>query len=282
LDVYDNQSQIEQFKASISDVMLPVNDFTMTADTKNFAKINQAIKIFSDQFSAVKSIPSLTSDDLESLDNMNGLMGEVLNIATDVAEGKITASQAPQVAVIAQNLVLSSQLKVDAIAKSMEAKLAVSVIKREEQAKMQLYILLGFIVLIILLLETLNRKLLAHAQTVSKESNTVAESAGDIIEANKLQASITEQQSRFMDKVIKGLELVSAAGAKIPVATSKLEKNSGVISSFAKGSAADIGDALGSINTARGSIEGLAAKQPRFCNHWSKFKKWPMKQIYLL
>ncbi len=256
--VYDDQSRLGQFKASISDVMIPINDFTMTASTKNFAKINAAIKNFGERYEDIKSIKHLTAQDLESLDQMNSLMAEVLNIASDVADGKITASQAPQVAVIAQSLVLQSQVKVDAIVKGMEEQLKRSSNQREEQASMQLYLLLGFIVLIILLLEFLNRKLMRHAQTVSKASNNVAESAGDILEANKVQASITEQQSKFMEKVIKGLELISVSGAKIPVATSKLEKNSGVISSFAKGGVVEIEHALTSITGVRGSVELLS------------------------
>ena len=259
LEVYDDQFRVGQFKGSISDVMVPINDFTMTADTKNFAKINHAVKIFNDRYKGVKSIPSLNEKDHKSLDQMHFMMTEVVNIANDVAEGLVPASQASHVAVIAQNLVLSAQLKLEAIIKAMEVRLEQKAAEREEQATMQLYILLGFIVLIILLLEFLNRRLLSHAQTVSKASSNIAESAGDIVEANKVQANITEQQSRFMDKVIKGLELIAIAGAKIPVATGKLEKNSTVISSFAKGGVVEIKEALAVINQARGSVESLTS-----------------------
>ncbi|MDQ6994382.1 MAG: methyl-accepting chemotaxis protein, partial [Mariprofundaceae bacterium] len=257
LSVYDEQFRVGQFKGSISDVMVPINDFTMVPNAKNFGKIKTSIKVFSDRYNNIKTIASLTDKDLKSIEQMNMMMAQVLDIAKDVADGKIPASQASQVAMIAQNLVLTAQSKLEEIIKNMEAGLAQKKLERKEQATLQLYILLGFIVLIILLLEFLNRRLLAHAQVVSKASSNIAESAGDIVEANRAQANITEQQSRFMDKVIKGLELISVAGAKIPVATGKLEKNSSVISSFAKGGVVEINQALTVINQARASVETL-------------------------
>jgi len=260
VEVYDDQFRVGQFKASIADVMLPINDFTMTADTNNFAKIRQAIDVFTARYENIKSIAHLSAGDIESLDQMNSLMGEVLRIASDVADGKIAPDQAPQVAVIAQNLVLSAQLKLESIVQGMETQLQTKSTQRQAQSSLQLYILLGFIVLIILLLELLNRKLVAHAQTVSKVSTDVVESAGDIIEVNKMQAGITEQQSRFMDKIIKGLELIAISGAKLPIATSKLEKNSSVISSFAKGGVSEVGVTLESINTVRTSMQTSTSK----------------------
>ena len=266
LGVYDEQFRVGQFKGSIADVMVPINDFTMVPNAKNFGKIKTSIKVFGDRYNNIKTIPSLTDKDLQSIEQMKMMMTQVLDIAKDVADGKIPASQASQVAMIAQNLVLTAQSKLEAIIKRMEAGLAQKTVEREEQATMQLYILLGFIVLIILLLEFLNRRLLAHAQVVSKASSNIAESAGDIVEANRAQANITEQQSRFMDKVIKGLELIAVAGAKIPVATSKLEKNSSVISSFAKGGVVEINEALTVINQARASVETLTANSGDISN----------------
>ncbi|RLL50807.1 methyl-accepting chemotaxis protein [Mariprofundus sp. EBB-1] len=259
LDVYDDQFRVGQFKGSISDVMVPINDFTMVPNVKNFAKIKTSIQVFDDRYKNIKTIASLTDKNLQSIDQMNMMMTEVLSIAKDVAEEKIPLSQASQVAMIAQNLVLSAQSKLDVIIKSMEIGLAQKKIEREKQATMQLYILLGFIVLIILLLEFLNRKLLAHAQVVSKASSNVVESAGDIVEANRVQASITEQQSKFMDKVIKGLEFITISGSKIPIATTKLEKNSSVISSFARGGVKEINEALTVINQVRGSVSTMTA-----------------------
>jgi len=261
--VYDNQSKVGQFKASIADVMIPINDYTMTADTKNFAKIRGSINVFHQRYEDIKSIPNLSPEDLTVLEQVNALMREVLNIANDVAGGKISASQAPQVAVIAQNLVLSSQMKLEAIVNEMDEQLKQKTIQRDKQAKLQLYILLGFIVLIVLLLEVLNRKLVAHAQSVSKVSSDVAESAGDIVEVNKMQSNMTEQQSRFMDKIIKGLELIAISGAKIPLATSKLEKNASVITSFAKGGRVENTETLKTIKRARTHLKDLAeSSQP--------------------
>ncbi len=260
VDVYGDQFRVGQLKASMSDVMVPINDFTMTANNKNFAKIRKAIEVFSTRYTEVQSIAYLTPNDMKALDQINRLMAEVQTIANDVADGKISSGQAVQVAVIAQNLVLSAQVKLTTIVQGMDDQLKQQIEQRAAQATMQLYSLLGFIVLIVLLLEFLNRRLLLHAHTVSKASSHVVERAGDIVEVNKIQASMTEQQTRFMDKVIKGLELVAVSGSKIPLATRKLEKNATVISSFAKGGGSDVENILHSIHNTRDSIVSLVDK----------------------
>jgi len=256
--VYDEQFRVTQLKSSMSDVMVPINDFTMTADTKNFAKIRSAIKVFSQRYSDITSVSYLTDNDKQSLNQIQSLMTEVQSIANDVAGGKISSDQADQVAVIAQNLVLSAQLKLSAIIQAMHVQLKQQAAQRIKQAHIQLYGLLAFIVLIVFLLEFLNRKLLSHAHTLSKVSSNVVESAGDIVEVNKIQANMTEQQTRFMDKVIKGLELIAVSGTKIPLATRKLEKNAVIISSFAKGGANDVATLLDSMQTNREGVESLA------------------------
>ncbi|MDQ6969757.1 MAG: methyl-accepting chemotaxis protein [Mariprofundus sp.] len=266
VDVYDDQFRVGQLKASMSDVMVPINDFTMTADTKNFARIRKAIDVFSRHYNDITAISYLTADNIQSLQQINKLMSEVKNIANDVADGKISADQAAQVAVIAQNLVLSAQFKLGTIIQSMNMQLKQHVEQRAQQANMQLYGLLAFIVLIVLLLELLNRKLLTHAQTVSKASDHVVERAGDIVEVNKIQTSMTEQQTRFMDKVIKGLELIAVSGAKIPLATRKLEKNAVVIASFAKGGGRDVENILQSIHATGDSIASLTDKAAHHSN----------------
>jgi methyl-accepting chemotaxis protein len=255
--VYNDQFRVGQLKASMSDVMVPINDFTMTANSKNFAKIRKAIEVFSTRYTEVQSIAYLTPNDVTALGQINNLMAEVQTIATDVADGKISPDQAAQVAVIAQNLVLSAQMKLATIVQGMDVQLKQQIEQRAEQADIQLYSLLGFIVLIILLLEFLNRRLLLHAHTLSAASSHVVESAGDIVEVNKIQASMTEQQTRFMDKVIKGLELIAVAGIKIPLATRKLEKNATVIASFAKGGGNDVGEVLHAVTTTRESMVSL-------------------------
>jgi len=239
-DVYDDQFRIEQFKATLSNVMLPLNDFTMTADASNFTRIKKAVGEYQASYRSITAIPRLGAQDKAALARVNALMNEVMSMANDVADAKIPANQAAQVTLLSQNLVLAAQKKLHSIVTNMETQLAASTAARRQQATMQLYMLLGFIVFIVLLLEFLNRRLLRQAQTVSKFSSSLAESAGDIVMVNKMQASATDQQARFMEKVIKGLELIADSGKEISNVITGLEKNSGVIQSFAKGGAREL------------------------------------------
>jgi len=260
VEVYEDQFRIEQFKATLSNVMLPLNDFTMTAEASNFPKIRKAVKDYRLSYDRIKSIPHLTVHDKTALNQVDGLMKEVMNIANDVADGKIMARQSAQVTLLAQNLVLAAQKKLQSIVQGLEKQLEQSSAGRQQQADMQLYMLLGFIVFIVLLLEFLNRSLLRQANTVSRVSSSVAESAGDIIMVNKMQASATDQQTRFMEKVIQGLKLIAESGAKISTSMVGLEKNTGIISSFAKGGAQEMDHSIKAIGKAHAKM-GVAPQQ---------------------
>ncbi|MFQ5519619.1 MAG: methyl-accepting chemotaxis protein, partial [Mariprofundus sp.] len=227
--VYEEQFRVEQFKAKLSNIMLPLNDFSMSGDPENFTKIKKAVSEYKTSYDRIASIAYLTEKDKAALKQVHNLMTGVMDTANDVASEKIPANQAASVTLLAQNLVLAAHKKLESIVQGLEQQLQQKSAEREQKSKIQLYILLGFIALIIFLLELLNRKLLRQAQSLSKVSSSVAESAGDIIQVNKMQASATDQQSRFMEKVIKGLELIAESGKKISTTTASLEKNAGII-----------------------------------------------------
>jgi len=257
-DVYNDQFRVEQFKATLSDIMIPLNDFTMTAESSNFARIKKAVSVYKASYHSIASIRYLTKQDHAVLNQVNTLMGEVMAVANDVASEKIPASQSAQVTLLAQNLVLASQKKLELIVKGMEKKLTRSEVERRQKADMQLYVLIGFIVFVVLLLEFLNRRLLRQAQTVSRASSSVAESAGDIIMVNKMQASATGQQSRFMERVIKGLELIADSGREVTTAIGGLKKNTDIIHSFAQGGSSEAQEALVAMDKVRENIEAVA------------------------
>ncbi len=258
--VYDDQFRVEQFKASLSNIMVPLADFTMTAEADNFPKLKKAVADYKASYARIGAIEHLSDQDRAALNKVNGLMNEVMNIANDVASGKITAGQSADVTLLAQNLVLAAQKKLALIVKGLEGQLAQRTAEREQKANMQLYLMLGFIGFIILLLEYLNRGLLKQAYAVSRVSSSVAESAGDIIMVNKMQASTSDQQSRFMEKVIQGLKLIGESGQKIAASIASLSKNTEIIGAFAKGGSADIDDGVKALQSVRGYLDGDSAR----------------------
>ncbi|NWF39465.1 methyl-accepting chemotaxis protein [Mariprofundus sp. NF] len=248
-DVYRDQFNIEHFKATLFDVISPLNDFALTSDEKNFQKLKDAIKHYETTYAVIKTIPHLTAENHKSLAKVHQLMTEVMNIASDVANQKIAANQTGTVTILAQNLVLGAQAKLESIVQGLEEQLNRSSAERQEKATMQLYILLAFIVFIVLLLEFLSRKLVNHAQQLSRASSSVATGIGDILDANKAQASASEQQTRFMEKVIKGLELIADSGTNIATTATSAEKAASVSASLAKGGLMEMEGILASVTT---------------------------------
>lgn len=257
--VYQGQFEIEAFKASLSNIMVPLNDFAMTAEEKNYPVLKQAVSDYQSSYDSLSNNPYLNDKDKEALSKVVGLMGEVMTIANDVVDRKIPASQAPQVTLLAQNLVLAAQKKLAVIVDGLEQRLKQRSEQHQHDADMHLYMLLGFIAFIILLLELLSRGLLKRAEQVSKATSSVAESVGDIIHASEQQSDATEQQSRFMERVIKGLELIADAGDKMTTNITNLEKNSKVATSFAKGGAAEAAESIAGAGNVRTRLEAIPA-----------------------
>ncbi|NWF35502.1 methyl-accepting chemotaxis protein [Mariprofundus sp. KV] len=253
-DVYRDQFNIEHFKATLFDVISPLNDFALTADEKNFQKLKDAIKHYETTYAVIKTIPNLTAEHHKSLVKVHQLMSEVMNIASDVADQKIAVNQAGTVTILAQNLVLGAQSRLESIVQGLEEQLNRSSAARQEKATMQLYILLAFIIFIVLLLEFLSRRLLKHAQQLSRASSSVATGIGDILDANKAQASASEQQTRFMEKVIKGLELIADSGSNIATTASGVEKATSVSASFAKGGLMEVENILAAVEALKGDV----------------------------
>ncbi|PIW47284.1 MAG: methyl-accepting chemotaxis protein [Zetaproteobacteria bacterium CG12_big_fil_rev_8_21_14_0_65_54_13] len=248
---YKDQFHIEQFKASLSNIMVPLNDFTLTADEKNFIMLRASVREYQLSYNSVKSIPDLNEQDQQALEQVAGLMSEVMTIANDVADKKIPARQAAQITLLAQNLVLAAQKKLTVIVNGLEERLSQRSLQHKQDAELQMYVLLGFIILIVLMLEFLNRRLLARAVVVSRASSSVAESVGDILEVSEMQSGASEQQSRFMERVTKGLQLIADAGKKIDANIKTLEKNAQVAANFAKGGAAEAAQTAAGLNDVR-------------------------------
>jgi len=258
-NMYNDQFRVAQFKAGLSKVLLPLNAFAMTSDVSNMARIRKVISEYKASYLRTVAIPSLGAQDKSALAEVDALMNHVMSMVNDVADAKPGTSHAAQTILSSRHLVQAAQQKLQSIINRMETRLAASAAERQHTASMQLYILLGFIVCIVLLLEFLNRRLLKHAQTVSRVSSTLAESAGDIVRVNKMQASATDQQARFMEKVMQGLELIADSGKEISAVISSLEKNSVVMQSLAKGGAKALQtslDAADKLNAGTSGVDG--------------------------
>jgi len=258
--VYIDQFHIEQFRASLSDVVRPLNDFALTSSESNFPKLKKAVKAYKDSYAQIEAIHHLTPEHHKALDQVNQLMNEVMEIASDVADKRIPANQAGHVTVLAQNLVLATAEKLESIVISLEKVLQEKSAERQKEATMQLYMLLGFILVIVVLLELFNRRLVKHAQEVSRVSSSVAKSAGNMLSVSEEQVGATDQQYRFMDKVIKGLELVADSGEKISTTVANMEKTADGASTFAKGGAAEMQHVVASINRVRQSMNTATDK----------------------
>jgi len=122
--IYAEQIELERFRASLTSVLAPLNDFSLTGNTADADRLDERSAEFNRLFKKLSASPNLTPDETKELREVSELlMGEVISMGANVVSGKIPAEQAKNVTVVAQNLVFVAQKKVDLVARGLNGRL---------------------------------------------------------------------------------------------------------------------------------------------------------------
>ncbi len=259
--LYADQIRLEQFRGSLSNVLLPLNDFTLTGNKEDVAKLKKAETEFQKLYGKVEGLPSLTADNKKVLTQVFGLMREVTGIADDIVSGKIPFAQANNVAVVAQNLVFVARQKLEGVAGDLQATLQRQTKLRERQIDRQSYIILAIIILIVLLLAWLNRAFVkATTNTIAEVANNVARAAADILNAVEQQALAADTQARSVEQIASELEQISESASKIAATSVSVEKIAGATATSAGEGVEAVNRAIESMDTIRDEVNAIAEK----------------------
>jgi len=259
--LYGDQIRLEQFKGSLSNVLLPLNDFTMTANKQDVPKLKKAEQEFQKLYSEVSSLSSMTTENKKILDQVHGLMREVTGIADDIVSEKIPFGQASNVAVVAQNLVFVAQQKLDGVASGMTASMQHDTKAREAQIDTQSYIILAIIVFIVLLLTWLNRLFVKNiTRTITDVAKNVAHAAADILNSVEQQAAAADTQAKSVEAIAGELGLMSDSARKIAATSLSVEKIAGATATSAGEGVEAVGHAIKSMGMIRSEVNTIAEK----------------------
>jgi len=219
------QASLERFRASLPNVLLPLNDFTLTRNKEDIGKMNQASNDFLKLYSQVSTMPSLQASDIKNLKEIHDLMQEVIKISKEITSGKIHSTMASSVTVVAQSLVFVAQNKLNAVATQLATSLATEQTAKEDQIELYSMINVGIIIFIVFVMAFFNRSFVTNiAGAIGEMSQGVSYASSEILTAVEGQASASTIQAQSVVGVTSELEEMSDSAKKIATTAASVER----------------------------------------------------------
>ncbi len=259
--LHEQRVTLEHFKTTLSNILLPLNDFVLTSNQEDISKVKKASTEFSKIAAQVKAMPELSETSKNQLKEVNDLMKEVMQLAGDITGGIIPMSMAGNMSIVAQNLVFVAQIKLQSISTQME-KLLTQQTKEKESAMTRLsFFAMGVVVFLAIVMIFLN---LRFSRTMSGNIEVVAASVTDaateILHSADQQATASDTQARAVAGVTSELEEVSSAARKIATTANSVERVAQATAiSAAEGSKA-VNEAIGYMDRIRQEVNTIADK----------------------
>ncbi|MDQ7003628.1 MAG: methyl-accepting chemotaxis protein [Ghiorsea sp.] len=259
--LYGQQTKLERFRATLTDVILPLNDYVMAKNEHAVEKIQQAETDFNALYREVETFSILTKEDAQELKSVSKLMFEVGVLAKDITGGQLPFEQLGSLAVVAQSLVLVAQSKVNGVTSALK-----DVISQELQAKINqaiwVTVISALLTLAILFLVYLfDKRFMFNVTTsVKSASKNVAESSGNILSFVDRHTAASAVQASTVVGVTEELEEMSLSTKKIAATANSVERVASATSAAAVAGGKAVGEAIGHMGIIREEVMMIAEK----------------------
>ncbi len=259
--LYDQQSRLEKFRSSLPNVLLPLNDYTLTQNQEDIAKIDEASQDFLQLYGEVTVLPVLTDVDNKELQEVFELMQEVISIADDIVSGKIPTAMASNVTVVAQSLVFVAQEKMEGVTSRLERALTSETVAKTDAITQLAIVNIGMVVLVIVIIALMGRSFITKVSTtISDVAQDVSYSSTEILGAVDQQANASDTQARSVTGVTMELEEMSESAKKIATTASSVERIAAATTQSANEGAAAVKEAIGYMDRIRQEVTTIAEK----------------------
>jgi len=260
-EFYDQQARLEQFKSSLPNVLLPLNDYTLTQNPEDVTKLEAASQEFLRLYGEVTALTILTDKDNQELQEVFDLMQEVIGIADDIVSGKIPEAMAGNVTVVAQSLVSVGQEKMGTVTDRLEESLSKATDEKTSAIEQLALINIGIIVLVVIVLATISRSFVNKvADSISSVAKDVSDSSTEILGAVDQQANASDTQARSVAGVTMELEEMSEAAKKIAMTAASVERIATATTQSANEGAKAVKEAIGYMDKIRQEVTTIAEK----------------------
>ena len=259
--LYEQKTDIEKFRATLPNVLLPLNDYIMTKNESDIQKINQAKGQFRVLYSTIGGFSTLTSQNREELKSVGQLMTEVTALTDDIVSERIPFEQAGSIAIVAQSLVFVGQDKINTIAAGVSQQLKQETDAKVEQMTALTTINVVLIVGILIVLFFLSRSFTSRVtKQITQAAQDVAASSEDILIAVERQATASNTQANVVVTVTDELSEMSAASVKIAATANSVERIAMATAQAANEGAQAVKEAIGYMDSIRKEVMLIADK----------------------
>ena len=258
-DLEEQRAQVLAFQSSLAGVLLPLNDYALTQNAADVKKIAKGRLRFERLLHLVQSLPQLSARDQKQLEQVKRLMGEVFKVADDITKGRVPASQFPNLALVAQNLIFVAQRNLEEVAKSLESNLALAIEERTEAVKMQSYLASVLVALNIIVLVWLSRRFVNQVATeIEGVARAVADASAEINRVVEQQTMVADLQAKSVNQVAEELEELSETAAKVATTAANVEKLARATVATATTGAKAVEDTIAAMEEIRREVEGIS------------------------
>lgn len=255
------QTSLERFRASLPNVLLPLNDFTLTGNKEDIGKIKQASNAFLKLYTQVSAMPSLQAADIKRLKEVHDLMQEVIKISQDITSGKIPTQMASNVTVVAQSLVFVAQDKLNSVATQLASSLSTEQSAKESQIQLYSMINVSIIIFIVFVMAFFNRSFVTNiAGAIGQMSEGVSHASSEILTAVDSQATASSTQAQSVAGVTMELEDMSGSAKKIATTAASVERIAAATATSAEEGAEAVNETIGYMERIRKEVALIAEK----------------------
>jgi len=260
-ELYNEQARLEQFKSSMPNVLLPLNDYTLTQNPEDVTKLDAASQEFLRLYGEVTALTILTDEDNQELQEVFELMQEVIGIADDIVSGKIPEAMAGNVTVVAQSLVSVGQEKMGAVTDRLKDALSKATVDKTSNIEQLALINIGIIILVVIILATTSRGFVTKvSDSISSVAKEVSDSSTEILGSVEQQANASDTQARSVAGVTMELEDMSESAKKIAQTAASVERIAIATSQSADEGAKAVKEAIGFMDRIRQEVTTIAEK----------------------
>ncbi|MDX8394099.1 MAG: methyl-accepting chemotaxis protein [Mariprofundales bacterium] len=259
--LYKEQVKLEHFRSTLPNVLTPLNDFTLTGNTENKEKLETAAKDFNTQYKNVSLMNGLADTERKELQEVNDIMGEVINISRDIVSGNIPASQAKNVGVVAQNLVFVAEEKVRVVTDKTISQLDDNVNARLDN--MNLFAIANLVLIAVMAAGIIFLSIRFTGritEAISAVAQRVTQSATEILSAVDQQATAADTQSQSVSDITIELEQMSRSAKQIAVTSSSVEKIAEATMIYADDGSKEVAASIRYMESLREEVRHIAEK----------------------
>ncbi len=260
-ELYSEQTKLEKFRASLPNIILPLNNYIMVKNENDISKVKQASQTFRQLYNEVSAFTSLTEEDAQELKKVEELMVEVRTLAEDITSEKIPFEQAGSLTIVAQSLIFVAQDKLNTIAEHLNA--SISQAKADKTQKLTNLLLFNALIIMatLFLVYIFDKRFMENVTTyITRQAEHVSESSENILTFVDRQTDAAITQANTIVGVTEELNEMALAAAKIADTATSVDKIAQATSSAATEGGSAVQEAIGHMNLIREEVMMIAEK----------------------